>query len=121
MDRKIKYEIILTICTGLLVLGFILKINNFSIIAAVIGVLSLLSKRIAQFISWFWNKLSDVLSAISSRVILFIVYFIILVPLALLSRVFGKSNLHLKRKENIKSCFVDMNHQYVAEDMEDMW
>jgi len=68
---------------------------------------------------WFWFRLAKVLEQASSKVILFLIFFIVITPVGVIRRLTGKDALHLKRfhKER-KSVFVEKNHHYTLKDME---
>lgn len=67
-----------------------------AIALAVVGAFSLL---VTKWIDFVWMKLAWLLGAIVPRIILSVVFYLLLTPLALLSRVFGdKDPLLLKRR-----------------------
>jgi len=67
-------------------------------IALTVGILGAFSNRLATWIDWAWMKLAWVLSLIVPNILLSIIFYGFLFPVALLSRVFGKRDpLLLKR------------------------
>ena len=65
---------------------------------------------------WFW--LAEKISNISSTIILSIIFFVIVMPVGLLRRLFAKDNLTLKPfKKNTSSVMITRNHVYVKEDL----
>ncbi len=50
-----------------------------------------------------WMKFGDVMSAIMSRVLLFVVFFLVVTPTALVLRLLGKDPLTLRRRRNADS------------------
>ena len=117
MTREKVNETLLVISTGLLVLFFIFKLNGFVIAAAVIGVLGLASKWAGDKIAWLWMKLSEVLGYVNGRILLSLIFFLFLVPIAFLSRLSRGNTLQLKKKPE-GSYFSDRNHSYVSKDLE---
>jgi hypothetical protein len=90
------------------------------IAAAVIGVLSVAIPVAGDLIVKGWYKIAEILGAINGRILLSFVFFIILVPVALMARIGKKNPLSLKR-ESKKSVFIDRNHKYEAKDLEQVW
>lgn len=84
-----------------------------------IPVMSLLSSFIAKKIVWAWYKLLELVGFVNSRIILSLIFFIFLTPLALLSRMRKSDSLRLKKADG--SCFTERNHLYTKKDLEKMW
>lgn len=90
---------VLTIVIGFLVLYLIFKFSWALNMAIAIGILGLLSNRLSSLIDAAWMKLAKVLSYIVPNLLLSVIFYFILFPLALLSKLFGnKDELHLKNK-----------------------
>jgi hypothetical protein len=122
MSESEKTKAQLVIVTGLVVLYFIFssKYPYFLIGAAVIGVISIAIPAAGDLIVKGWYKIAEVLGAINGRILLSAVFFIILVPVALMARMGMKNPLTLRR-ESKKSVFVDRNHKYTSKDLEQVW
>jgi hypothetical protein len=119
--KKEKYlETLLTIATGFTVLYLFFNIKTFIYIAVGAGLIALFWGKAAQVISWLWFKLGEGMGFISSKIILTLVFFIVLLPLAVLSRLFKNDNLLLK-KGSQDSIFFDVNRKYSPADFEKMW
>lgn len=116
LNREKEIETILTICVGFIVVFLITKTKLFLTLALVLGLVGLFSKFLTSKVAWLWMKLSEVMGAISSKVLLSVVFFFFLTPIAFLSRIFGKSNLQLTKSET--TYYTERNHQYVPEDFE---
>jgi hypothetical protein len=85
-----------------------------------VGILGLLSTSIAQGIEWLWMKLTWVLSLIIPNILLSLVFFIVLTPVAWLSRLFGAGDpLMLKRGQS--STFKEVNKTFNAKSFEHPW
>lgn len=87
-------------------------------IALGIGVASFIPP-LERLVVWIWGKIAMVLGWINTKIILSLVFFIFLTPFALLSRLFSKNALQLKRKS--ESTFVERNHTYTKKDLENIW
>lgn len=112
----------LVIVTGLLVIYFIFKSRYPWMLyaAAVIGVLCIAIPIVGEWIVKGWFKLAEILGAINGRILLSIIFFIFLTPIALLSRMGKKNPLSLK-SEGKDSAFTERNHLYTAKDLNDVW
>ncbi len=114
-----KYLSLLVLVTGLSLLGLIFKFLPLNYIAAGIGLISLLIPRIGDLILMVWEKFGLALGWVNSRIILGIVFFLVLTPLALLKRIGSKDALFLKAPD--KTTFRERNHCYEAKDLEKPW
>jgi len=119
-SEKIKAQLV--IVTGLIVLYFVFKSQYvyFLFAAAGIGIISLAIPAAGSFIVKMWYKLAEVLGAINGRILLSFVFFLILLPVALIARL-GKKNPLALKKEAKDSVFVERNHKYSAKDLENVW
>jgi hypothetical protein len=115
-----RFKTILVIVTGLLAIGWIFDVPVLEKIALVIGVISILIPPAARAIEWIWMKLALGLGWINSRILLSLIYFVFLMPLAWLSRLFTKDPLALK-KEKRSTLFVTRDHLYTGKDLENIW
>jgi hypothetical protein len=117
-ENKDRYKTLLVIVIGLLIIS--LKYEKLFFVALGIGLLSLLSSFFAKWIEWFWFKIAHVLGWINTRIILSLFYFLIVLPIASISKLFTKDPLMLKAK-NAGSLYVTRDHLYKKEDLENIW
>jgi len=120
MSESDKAKAQLVIVTGLVVLYFIFKSHYFLIAAAVIGVLSIAIPAAGDLIVKGWYKLAEILGAINGRILLSLVFFVVLFPVAAIAKLGKKNPLALKREAK-DSVFVERNHKYAAKDLEQVW
>lgn len=67
-----------------------------------------------------WFGLSHVLSLVMNKVILGLLYFLVLLPIALIRRVMGKDAMRLRQwKNGADSLFVVRDHVYGKDDLND--
>ena len=79
------------------------EINLYLIsIALIFLVLGLLNSNILSPLNKAWIKLGEILGRIVALVVMAIVYFIILTPISLLVRLFGKDLIGMKFSNDIK-------------------
>ena len=99
------YKTVLTIVIGFGIVFLITQNKYFLYVALGIGLLGLISSFIAKQIEKLWSLLTKVLSYIVPNILLSIVFYLFLFPIALLSRLFGKKD-PLKLKKSTGSTFV---------------
>ncbi|MDW8274229.1 MAG: SxtJ family membrane protein, partial [Chitinophagales bacterium] len=80
--------------------------------AILLGLIGMFSDLLSKYIHNAWMKLTEILGFFMNKLILGIVFFVFLTPIALLSRLAGRSNLKLKKQES--SYFSERRHTYVS-------
>ena len=120
MQSQDRYKTILVIVTGLLAIGWIFDIPLLGKIAVAIGAVSIFIPPAARAIEWIWFKIALGLGWVNSRILLSIIYFVFLMPLAWVSRLFTKDPLTLK-KNTRATLFVTRDHLYTGKDLENIW
>ncbi|GJM32885.1 MAG: hypothetical protein DHS20C18_18860 [Saprospiraceae bacterium] len=114
-----KTESILGIVIGFLILFLIFDQRWMIFVSLIVGLAGLFSTFLAQYIDWAWMKFVRILGWINSRILLSLVFFVVLLPLALLSRLFKKDPLMLKKRTD--SYFKERNHTFTPKDLEHPW
>jgi len=117
-DKKIN-QAKKVIVVGLLLLSLVFTTWFLVYIAFALALIFLVSKKAGNFIVKWWFKFAEVLGWINSRILLTLIYFLILVPTAMLRKIVGKQTLMLKKPK--KSTFVSRNHTYVPKDLKYGW
>ena len=120
MQNSDRYKTILVIVIGFTALAWIFKIPYMAEIVFGIGAVSILIPAFAKAVEWAWLKFALGIGWVNSRILLSIIYFIFLMPLAWLSRLFTKDPLMLKARGS-SSLYITRNHQYKKEDLENIW
>lgn len=120
MKQQNNKEIVLTIVVGLLVFFYFFEIKGLLIAALIIGLLGVFSSFVADKIAWVWLKFAEILGRINSTVLLSLIFFIFLTPIAFLMRIFKKDDV-LKLKKPGASAYDERNHTYVKKDLENTW
>lgn len=111
---------VLVITTGFLIVYLITDARWALIVASVIGIMGVFSGYLAAKINYLWMKLAWVLSLIIPNILLSAIFFFILFPLSVLSKIFGeKDPLHLKNSSG--SLFKDKNKIFDKKSFEHPW
>ncbi|GAB3960867.1 hypothetical protein GCM10028805_59140 [Spirosoma harenae] len=120
MDVTEKVKAQLVIVTGLVVLYFVFKSPWWLYAAAAVGLLSIAVPVVGDLIVKGWFKLAEVLGNINGKIILSILFFVFLWPIALLYRLSAKNPLAIKRTDD-KSFYTERNHLYTKDDLDQTW
>jgi hypothetical protein len=88
-------------------------------IALALGAIAILVPALSRKIHNVWMKFAELLGLVMNKVILGIVFFAFLVPVASLSRLFRKNPF--RTKKNTTSYFSDRNFTYNKKSLEQLW
>lgn len=103
----------------LLLIGFFAKDDLFYKLAIPVLLMNMIFPIFYYPFAIFWFGLSNLLGTIVSKILLSLVFFIIVLPVALLRQLLGKDSLLLKKfKKSSKSVMKIRNQTYVAADLE---
>ncbi|MBK8558143.1 MAG: hypothetical protein IPL65_21480 [Lewinellaceae bacterium] len=116
---KKTYEHILAIVTSFVALSWYTGQHWLLGAAVLIGLAALFSRQLADLMASVWMGLAEMLGRIVPRLLLTLIYFLLLLPLALLSRVGGKDQLLLKKPT--KTAFKDRNKTFDPSDFYKTW
>ena len=87
--------------------------------AMLVHVLNMIVPQIYRPAAVIWLGLSDLLGAVVSKILLSIVFFGIVTPIAILRRISGKDSLKLRAfKAGQDSVMLERNHTFVSGDLE---
>lgn len=118
--KQQDYKTVLVMVLGLLIIALWRDWLWLTYTAISLGVAALISQQLLGLILKGWFGLAKILGFINSRILLTVIYVIVLLPMAFLSRVFGKQTVQLKKNPG-KSYFATRNHTYVKADLENPW
>ena len=121
--NKIKPEpskTVLVITVGLLIVFMVTHWQPALISSMLIGIAGMFSQYLAIKIDFLWMKLTWVLSLIVPNILLSIVFYTMLTPIALLSRVFSKKD-ELFLKNTRPSLFKEYNKIFDKESFKNPW
>ncbi len=113
------YRNILVLVVGFCVLHLIFGGKVFLGIGFIVLLLSAVSEKAAIQIEKGWLWIGGTLGKINAAILLFLIYYLLLTPIAFLSRIGSKDPLQLKAPAD--SNFRFKNHKYVAEDLKNPW
>ena len=124
MKREKTIETMLVITVGMLVLYFVFKEktwgNYFLTAALIFGLIGVFSNFLSEKVAWAWGKFGHYFGTFNSYVLLSIVFFVFLTPVAFLYKLTRKDTLKLKAQKD-GTVYEERNHLYVAKDLENVW
>ncbi len=120
MERKKNLETSLVIVTGLLIIFLFKQWFPLLVIAAIIGLTGIFWDKAASGITWVWFKIAELLGRFIPKLVLTIVYYLFLFPVAMLYRLFRKENSERIRQEGV-SMWISREHLYEKEDLTKPW
>ena len=111
---------VLIIVIGFIVVYLITKWHWAIYVSLVVGLAGALSDYLSEKIDFVWMKLAWVLNLIVPNILLGIIFYIFLVPISLLSKLFSKSDpMNLKNKKG--SIFKEVNKTFDKASFEKTW
>ena len=76
------------------------------IISAIFLILGLLDSKLLSPLNNLWIKFGEILGKVIAPIVMAVVYFLILTPISLLVRLFGKDLIEMKFNNNVKSYWI---------------
>jgi hypothetical protein len=77
-------------------------------------------KKAATWLAWGWLQFAHLLGTVNTKIILTLIFFLILTPIALMYRLFYGDSLKIKHTTS-ESQWHDRNHTYNKSDLEKAW
>ena len=121
IENKLKAKsTILVIVVGFIIIYTYSKNYNFLRISIIIGLLGVISDSASLIIDKIWFKISYILGLIVPNILLGLIFYIILFPIAILSRIFGNKDA-LNLKNNTNTLFINKNSIFKSKSFEQPW
>jgi ABC-type nitrate/sulfonate/bicarbonate transport system permease component len=95
------------------------KREGYLYAAMIVHLVNMVVPKVFHPIAIFWLGLSDATGAVMSKVLLSIVFFIVVTPIAIVRRLSGKDSLKLRTfKSGTGSAMLKRDHLFTAKDLE---
>lgn len=120
-NREKELETIAVLAAASLVFYYIFKKDGFILAAFALLFTGLFFKAAASKLSGLWLKFAELLGAFNTRLILGLVYFVVLTPIAVAFRMATRKHANSPRQASDKSYFTVREHTFAAADLEKMW
>ena len=122
ITRRQNIEFGLVAILAALVLSYWLEDTNLLLFAIVLVLITILIPVLLKPFACLWYGLSYFLGKIMSFVLQGLIFALVVTPVGLIRRLFGKDDLSLRKfRKGGKSVFVDRVHEYGKEDMVNMF
>lgn len=112
-EQRDQYLSLVIISAGLLLVSRKFHLPLVAIAAAVLLVAGLFSPYLLKWINRVWLLLGEAIGAVSSRLILSVVFLLVLTPMAIFYRLFIKK----AALKEASSFFIERNHVYKRSDL----
>lgn len=119
MNWEKALETIIVLALAALIIFLVMDVNWLLYVSIALLVLSIISKKATILIGKVWLSFSYYLGVFMNSIIMFIIFFLFLVPISFFQRLFGKNQI--LKKETNNSHFVIRNHWYTKKDIEKPW
>ena len=114
-------ETLAVLAAALLVLQLIFERAALACLALGLLLVAVFALPLAARLAQAWLVLSHAIGTVVSKLILGVIFFIFLTPLALLYRVFNRDSLGLRRRKGQRTYFTERRQRFTAKDIEQMW
>ena len=114
--RKEQYKALAILCIGFCLIGWRFHQWWLICVMAVVLIAGLVYTAILTAVTDAWRWIGEQMGAVTSRIILTVVFIFFLSPIAFLYRLLAK-----KQDEKKESYFVERNHTYTASDLEKLF
>jgi hypothetical protein len=113
-------ETVSILALACIALGFLLKRQEFFYAAMGLLLIGIFARRVSVIISDTWLKFASILGKINTLVILTLIYFLVLFPLAIIFR-FVKGDFMNIGRNSSKTFWIERNHKFSPEDLKKPW
>lgn len=120
-QRLQELETLGVLAAFFLILNVTTHSQTFAYVSLTLLVIGLFVKPLAAVVSRLWLKFAEVIGTFNSKVILSLVFYVFLTPIAFLFRIFTKDPLMLKPEKNMVTFYTERNHTYTRNDLDKMW
>ncbi len=117
---KNNYKSTLTIVLGFILISVYFNLKPLLIISIIIGLAAIISEKLNDIIIRIWGKLTAILGLIMPNILLTIVFYLFLTPLALINRLYKNKN-QIQLINSSKSTFIVNKRDFSSESLEKIW
>lgn len=125
ITKRKRIESCISIVIALVISNYLMfkKNGDYSlsliVLSIVVLIVGIFIKPVGNIFSLFWIKVTESIAWLNSKIVLTIVFYFILTPIAILYRIFTKDKFQLKRKKD--TYFSLRNHKYNRDNLENIW
>lgn len=102
-----------------IIIGYYAHENAFYLVSVSFLLVSLLIPVLLKPLAFVWFGLSKALGWVTSRILLFIIFYSVVTPMGLIRKLLGKDSLQLHQFGKGKSsAYTDRQHEFSASDLD---
>ena len=123
MTRTKSLETNLVLIVALIIFWIVYKIDLLLFIALGLGAISLGLPIISKYIAIGWFRLGKLMGKVVSPILLAIIFYCFLTPLALFFRIFNKDEKFKKQKDvtQTSTSWTERKHDFQGDDLVNLW
>lgn len=121
MQNSSPYLTVLSILFGLFVIFFFSENISLIYLCFVINTIAIFSLKGSFIIHNFWFLIASFLSKIVPNILLTLIFFLLLTPLAILSRIFKSRTKKIDSDKTQKSIFITQNKYFSKNSFKRAW
>lgn len=119
-ERKTSLEVICVLAVAFSAAGLYFNSRTLSLVSLALMLIGVLFQKLTLLISKAWLKFSSVLGTVNTRIILTVIFYLFLTPIAFLFRLCNDDSMKIA-KNNQASLWDKREHTYTGEDLEKLW
>lgn len=120
-DQVKNLETIAVLALAMILLGLYMKLQLFIILAGTFLFIGIFAKRLSAVIANGWLSIAHLISALNSKIMLTIIYYLMLAPLAILYRLNAKKFEDNSHGKTASTLWRIREHVYVSSDLDKLW
>lgn len=114
-------ETIAVLALATTLIGILFKVKWMPHVTLCLLFIAVFTKGASRFIAHWWMRFAVLLGTLNSKILLTVVFYGILTPLAYVYRIFKGDTILLKRQRSSATYWHERNHQYTPADFERMF
>lgn len=119
IEKKQMVDAGMALALILLLIGLILKQNVFFVITVFVLILTMTIPIFLKPFAFSWFKFSHLLGTISSKILLSIIFFLMVIPIGFVRKIMGYDSLNLNKfKSGSDSVFKHRDYKFTKKDLE---
>ncbi|MCX7966303.1 MAG: SxtJ family membrane protein [Syntrophorhabdaceae bacterium] len=119
-----RFKGLQTVCTlsfVAIIVGLVFKLKIFLYISFILLFIGLFTQKPSEAISKAWLKFANTIGIINTKIILTLIFYCFLTPIAFFYRLTHGDFMNLKRNPEKRSLYEIRDHEYTPEDLEKLW
>lgn len=122
MEDQKPLRVTAVVVLAILLVGYFFQINWLVYSGLTLFGLALISSTVNEYFAWLWMKFARGIGTINSKILLTIIYYLFLTPIALLYRlIMGNPLTTIDRSDENDTYFVTRNKTFTQDDFQTPW